>query len=131
MVLVTVPIALVVVVVVTAAVSLVGFGRLPGGTALLVLGGLTVVFLPLYYVFPDVDVSVREVLPGVVVAAFGWMLLQQLFSAYVLLTGWSTGSAVGAFILFLTWLYFGGVALLVECVVNAVNGGYYTPEAGQ
>ncbi|AUV80586.1 hypothetical protein C2R22_02015 [Salinigranum rubrum] len=128
--LVTIPVALVVVVLVTAAVSLVDFHRVPGGTAVLLLCGLVVVFLPLYYVFPDTDVSVREILPGVVVAAFGWMLLQQLFQVYVLLTGQSTGSAVGAVILFLTWLYFAGVVLLIGCVVNAINGGHYVPKSG-
>ncbi len=128
--LVTIPVALVVVVVVTAAASFVDFHRVPGGTAVLLLCGLVVVFLPLYYVFPDTDVSVLEVLPGVVVAAFGWMLLQQAFQVYVLLTGQSAGSAVGAVILFLTWLYFAGVVILVGCVVNAINGGHYVPESG-
>jgi membrane protein len=128
--LVTIPVALVVVVVVTAAVSLVGLARVPGGTVVLLVCCLAVVFLPLYYVFPDADVSVREVLPGVVVAAFGWMLLQQLFQAYVVLTSRSAGSAIGAVILFLTWLYFAGVVLLVGCVVNAIHGGYYGTEPG-
>ncbi|WP_380681053.1 YihY/virulence factor BrkB family protein [Salinigranum sp. GCM10025319] len=124
-VLVTVPVALLTVVAATTALSLVSLATVRIAMPILLVCGLSLVFLPLYYVFPDADVSVREVLPGVVVAAVGWMVLQQLFHVYVLLTGNSAGSVVGAVILSLTWLYFAGVVLLVGGVVNAVRGGYH------
>ncbi|MCT9095485.1 YihY/virulence factor BrkB family protein [Haloarchaeobius sp. HME9146] len=87
--------------------------------------GLVLAFFPMYYVFPDADVTVREVLPGVLFAAVGWALLQGLFQVYVAA---STGDqAVGIFtgiMLLLTWLYFSGVVMLVGVVINAVRGGY-------
>jgi membrane protein len=122
--LVTVPVALCVVVVVTTLLSV---GVLDGVRLMApvtLVGGLMFAFLPLYYVFPDADVSVREVLPGVAVAAVGWVALQQLFHVYVVLAGSSTGGVVGAVVLFLTWLYFAGVVLLLGGVVNAVHGGH-------
>ncbi|WP_435361018.1 YihY/virulence factor BrkB family protein [Haloarchaeobius sp. DFWS5] len=103
-------------------------GRIPylGVAVPLVLSaGLVLAFLPMYYVFPNTDVSVREVLPGVFVAAFGWALLQGLFQLYVVLAmGGSPTDLVTGIMLLLTWLYFCGVVLLVGVVVNAVYGGY-------
>ncbi|WP_267642135.1 YihY/virulence factor BrkB family protein [Haloarchaeobius amylolyticus] len=87
--------------------------------------GLVVAFLPMYYVFPDADVSVREILPGVGFAAVGWALLQGLFQLYVAV---ATGDQhVGIFtgiLLLLTWFYFSGIVMLVGAVINAVRGGY-------
>ena len=83
--------------------------------------GLTVVFLPMYYAFPDTDVTVRQAVPGAVVAAVGWTLLQLLFGFYVSLTaGDESGGVIGAVLLVLTWLYFGSMLLLLGAVVNAV-----------
>lgn len=126
-VLLTIPAALVAVGVATLVLSFVAVTTLHIHVAapLLLAGGLTVVFLPLYYVFPDTEVSVREVMPGVTVAAVGWVVLQQLFQVYVHLVGTSVGGALGAVILSLTWLYFASVVLLLGCVVNAVYGGYH------
>jgi len=91
--------------------------------AILVVG-LTVAFLPMYYRFPDVDLSVREVLPGVVVAAVGWTALQSLFQVYVAVaSGSDSAGPVGAILLVLTWLYFGGLILLAGAVVNATYTG--------
>lgn len=91
---------------------------------LLLVVGLTVAFYPMYYFFPDVEVTKREILPGVVVAAVGWAALQALFQVYVSLSSGSTGGeALGAVILLLTWLYFGGFVLLIGAVVNATVGG--------
>ncbi|RQH03150.1 YhjD/YihY/BrkB family envelope integrity protein [Natrarchaeobius oligotrophus] len=84
--------------------------------------GLTLAFYPMYYFFPDVDVTAREVLPGVVVAAVGWTVLQSLFQVYVAVAAGSEAAGpVGAILLLLTWLYFGGLILLVGAVVNATR----------
>uniref|UniRef100_UPI0006784D1C YihY/virulence factor BrkB family protein n=1 Tax=Natrinema salifodinae TaxID=1202768 RepID=UPI0006784D1C len=99
---------------------------------LLLVVGLTVAFLPMYYFFPDVDVSVREVLPGVLVAAVGWTLLQSLFQIYVAISSSSESAGpIGAILLLLTWLYFGGLILLAGAVVNATRSGHIDiePEA--
>ncbi|AGB32251.1 ribonuclease BN [Natrinema pellirubrum DSM 15624] len=92
---------------------------------LLLVVGLTLAFLPMYYRFPDADLSVRQVLPGVVVAAVGWALLQSLFQVYVAVSSSSDSAGpIGAILLLLTWLYFGGLILLVGAVVNAIHSGH-------
>ncbi len=96
--------------------------------AILLVGVLTLAFLPMYYFFPDVDVSVRQVVPGVVLAAVGWTVLQSLFQVYVAVASDSDAAGpVGAILLLLTWLYFGGLILLSGAVVNAVGTGYLEP----
>ena len=93
-----------------------------GRLALLV--GLTLAFLPIYYVMPPVPVTVREVLPGTVVAAVGWTLLQVLFQIYSRNAGsYEAYGVLGGILLFLTWLYFAGTLLLVGATVNAVLDG--------
>lgn len=91
---------------------------------LLLAVGLTIAFLPMYYFFPDVGVSVREIIPGVIVAAIGWAVLQSLFQVYVSVASSSEAAGpVGAILILLTWLYFGGLILLVGAVVNATRSG--------
>ena len=86
---------------------------------------LTVAFLPIYYVFPDVDVSVRDVLPGTIVAAIGWTLLQGLFQLYTTFSSTSElYGAIGGVILLVTWLYFGSLVLLLGAAVNVVLSGH-------
>jgi len=80
-------------------------------------------FFPMYYLFPDIDVTPREVLPGTVVGAVGWAILQVLFQVYVSLTG-GGGSLIASILLLVTWLYFIGVILLLGAVVNAVGLGH-------
>lgn len=82
---------------------------------------LSAAFFPIYYVFPGVDVSVREVLPGVLVAAVGWTLLQAIFQIYVSLTSTAdVYGVVGGVLLFITWLYFGALVLLLGAATNVV-----------
>lgn len=110
-----------------AALSLPYLGVL---TPLLLVVGLVVAFVPMYWRFPDADASLRTTLPGVAVAALGWMTLQALFQAYVALAGASDAAGfVGAALLLLTWLYLGGLVLLLGAVVNAVVAGQ-APRAG-
>lgn len=115
----------------TAAVLVAGATQnvLPTGgsvalAALRTLVGVTwlaVTFLPMYYVFPDTDVSVLEVIPGVVTAAVGLTLLQSLFRVYIALSDKSpTESALAGIVVLLTFLYFAGFTILLGCVVNAV-----------
>ncbi|NUC72272.1 YihY family inner membrane protein [Haloterrigena sp. SYSU A558-1] len=91
---------------------------------------LAIAFFPMYYYFPDVGSSKRQVIPGVVVAALGWTLLQSLFRVYVSFASSSESAGpLGAILLLLTWLYFGGMILLIGAVVNAVGLGYLEPGA--
>ena len=92
-------------------------------SALLVVA-LGLAFLPIYYVFPDTDVSVGAVLPGTVVAAIGWTLLQAVFRVYVSYSSTSQLYGVlGGVILLVTWLYFGALILLIGVAVNVVLEG--------
>ncbi len=93
-------------------------------STVLLIVALALAFLPIYYVFPDTDVSVRDVLPGTVVAAVGWTLLQWGFQLYVSFS--STNElygALGGVILLVTWLYFGSLVLLIGAAVNVVLEG--------
>ncbi|WP_435177035.1 YihY/virulence factor BrkB family protein [Halorussus sp. AFM4] len=92
---------------------------------LFLVAGLAVAFLPVYYVFPDEDVTVREVVPGTLFAAVGWAALEALFQGYVGLAGRYEAAygALGSAFLLLIWLYFGGLLLLVGAVLNAVLAG--------
>ena len=90
---------------------------------LLVLVGA---LFPLYYVFPDAGVTVREAVPGTVLAAAGWTVLGAAFGAYAAVA--SAGSlalygVLGGVILLATWLYLAASLLLVGAVVNAVLAG--------
>ncbi|SFL39539.1 membrane protein [Halogranum rubrum] len=85
--------------------------------------GLCVAFFPLFYVFPDVDLEPHEVLPGVVVAAVGWAILQGVFQVYTIVKGGSDAALLGTLILVVTWLYFSGIVLLLGAIVNAVLTG--------
>lgn len=83
--------------------------------------GLTVVFFPMYYLFPNVDPEPREVLPGTLFTAATWTLFQVGFQSFV--TNLGSASAAGAFgtvLLILTWLYGGSLLLLVGATLNAV-----------
>ena len=83
--------------------------------------GLAIAFTPIYYEFPDLDLSWKGVLPGVAVAAIGWTILQALFQVYLSMTGQlNTASVIGAILVLLTWLYFGSMVLLLGAVINAV-----------
>ena len=89
--------------------------------------GLTVAFLPIYYFFPDVETTVRSALPGTIFAAVGWTVLEALFQVYLSVASTATSSGVlGGVIILLTWLYFGSLILLVGAVVNAVLSGRVT-----
>mgnify|MGYP002760713273 CR=1 FL=1 len=88
---------------------------------LALVGGLTLTMLPMYYVFPDTDVTVKEVLPGTVVAAVGLTLFVSLFGLYVQWSGEQPEESVlAAILVFLTWLYVSGFVVLIGAVINAV-----------
>ena len=88
------------------------------------VAALTVVLLPLYYVLPGVDLPVREALPGAVLAAVGWTALQTGFRLYATVAGsYEAYGVIGGVLLLVTFLYFGGLILLLGAVLNAVLAG--------
>ena len=91
---------------------------------LLLVTGLTLAFFPMYYVFPEPDVGVRETLPGSIVAAVGWTLMEAVFGIYVDLANTvSVYGTMGAVILLLVWLYGSAFMLLAGATVNVVIAG--------
>ncbi len=93
-------------------------------TAVVVLFALVPVFLPLYYFFPDADVTVREALPGAVLATVSWVTLQALFQTYVESAArFAAYGVLGGALLLVSWLYLGAIILLLGAVVNAVLAG--------
>ncbi|AHG04809.1 ribonuclease BN [Halobacterium sp. DL1] len=93
-------------------------------TVVTLVVSLTLIFLPAYYVFPNVPMTVRRALPGAVFAASGWTALSQLFRVY---TGFVGGTEVygllGAALLLVTWLYVGAIIITLGAVLNAVLSG--------
>ncbi|POG56785.1 YihY/virulence factor BrkB family protein [Haloferax marisrubri] len=90
---------------------------------LLLLLTLCAAFFPLYYVFPDADLSPRQVVPGTIFAAVGWTVLGVGFGIYASVAGASVAGALGTLLLLVTWFYFSGLILLSGAVVNAVLAG--------
>ena len=88
---------------------------------------LTCAFLPIYYRFPDTAVTVREVLPGAVVAAVGWTAMQAAFQLYASVASTSAYGIVGGVILLVTWLYFAGAIVIFGAVVNVVLADNRSP----
>jgi hypothetical protein len=85
--------------------------------------GLALAFYPLYYFLPMDDVTLREAIPGAVFAAIGWTVLQTGFRIYAAQAGGSAYGVIGAALLILTFLYFGGMILLIGVAINAVLAG--------
>ena len=126
-VLVAVGVGVVVLVGINAAVVLLRVPFAGVVSSLLLLPTLAIAFFPLYYVFPDTDVSVREVAPGSVFAGAGWAVLGAAFATYATYAA-SEGSValygvLGSVLLLLTWFYVAGMLLLTGAVLNAYLGG--------
>ena len=97
---------------------------------LLLTVALAIAFLPIYYVFPDVEVSLQEVIPGAVVAAVGWTILQLLFQVYASYSSTAELYGVlGGVLLLITWLYFGALVLLIGAATNVVLSTRSPPES--
>ncbi|WP_226039258.1 YihY/virulence factor BrkB family protein [Natrinema sp. DC36] len=114
----------------TATLAAVDHPVVIGLTPIVLFGGLVVSFFPVYYVFPDLDVSAREALPGTVIAAAGWVVLEIIFGIYAdLVDTVGTYDTFGAVILLLVWLYGTAFVLLVGASVNVVIGEYHPDES--
>lgn len=85
---------------------------------------LSLCFYPMYYIFPDVELGPAEAVPGTVFAAFGWTVITGIFRAYAPLAGkYQVYGILGAALLLVTVLYFGGTIIMVGAVLNAVLAG--------
>ena len=99
-------------------------------TPLVLVAGLALAFSPMYYRFPDTEVGMYDILPGVVFAAVGWAALQGLFQVYLAFKDPGSGGFFGSVVLVVTYLYFSGLVLLLGAVINAVIGGHSSGEPG-
>ena len=129
--------AIVVTIVIGAVVSFVqqtsgvlaqfGLGFLQDGigyaAGLVSIVGLAIAFYPLYYFLPADEVGFKEAIPGALFAAIGWTLLQTGFRLYAGQSGSSAYGIIGAALLILTFLYFGGMIILIGAALNAVLAG--------
>ncbi|QLD89009.1 YihY/virulence factor BrkB family protein [Natronomonas salina] len=108
------------------------FGELAGLLSVLaplaLLVTLVAVFVPMFYVFPRADVTVREVLPGAVLAAGTWTAASVLIGAYAAVSGSRLFGAASGLLLLFTWLYVGALAILLGATLNAVLGGRVDPD---
>jgi membrane protein len=99
-------------------------------TPLVLVVGLVAAFFPMYYRFPDAEVGLDDVLPGVVFAALGWAALQGVFQVYLAFKDPGSGSFFGSVVLVVTYLYFSGLVLLLGAVINAALGEHSSGEPG-
>jgi len=120
----------------TVAAGLVGGSTLP---AVAVLGGVAVafavnvtLFLIAFKLLTAVELSTREVLPGVLVATVGWQLLQHLGGFYVDHVLKRTEPLYGVFALvlgLLAWLFLGALIVVVAAEVNVVKARRLWPRS--
>jgi membrane protein len=83
--------------------------------------GLMLAFLPMYVMFPDTPVTLKEVIPGTLFTAVGLTVFKSLFGLYLQFSSrGDDGTIVGAIVVLLTWLYFSGLVILLGVVINAV-----------
>ena len=85
---------------------------------------LTLAFVPLYYIPSQVVVSPLKALPGAIVAATGWTVLQLGVQFYASNAGqYALYGVLSGIIVVLTAFYFGAFVLLLGTVVNATLQG--------
>jgi membrane protein len=89
--------------------------------AVVSLVGLFVAFLLMYWVLPNTRVSLRQALPGAVVAAALFVAVLRIFPIYIALFGggFSVYAAFGTVLVFMFWLYIVGVVVVGGAVLNA------------
>lgn len=107
-------------------------------TPLFALVALSVVFLPMYYFMPDIDLTVRDAIPGAVLAGAGWAVLHSVFGLYAANAGqYDAYGVIGGILLLLTWLYIGGVLIILGAILNSVlmnrdnDNDNHTDDAGE
>jgi uncharacterized BrkB/YihY/UPF0761 family membrane protein len=120
----------------TVAAGFVGTGS---HTAPAVIGGVLLalaVNVALYFaafkMLTAIDLGWREVLPGVIVGAISWQLLQHLGGFYIDHELKRTGPLYGVFALvlgLLAWLYIGAQLTLIAAEVNVVRARHLWPRS--
>jgi membrane protein len=96
------------------------YPRLVGTAAAFLV--LVVALVPLYYLLSPASVSLGHVLPGAVLTALGWIVLQVCFLYYARSTAsYVAYGLLGAVLLFVTFLYLAAIVLLAGAVLNVAG----------
>jgi YihY family inner membrane protein len=102
-----------------------------GGIAIALAFNLALFFAAFRFLSPE-EVATRELLPGVVVAAVLWQILQHIGGYYVqhVVRHAQATSGLFAFVLgLLAWLYLGGQVVLIAAEVNVVRARRLWPRS--
>jgi membrane protein len=100
-----------------------------------ILGALVVnflLFLSSFRILTSRPVTVRQVLPGALVAAFGWQLLQTFgtyYVAHVLKHSSQTYGLFGLVLGLVAWIYLGAVLVVLSAEINVVATDRLWPRA--
>ena len=89
-------------------------------------------FAPAFKLLTAADVTWRDLLPGIVVAAVSWQLLQHLGGFYIDHVLKRTGPLYGVFALvlgLLAWLYFGAQLIIFAAEINVVKARRLWPRS--
>ena len=91
---------------------------------------MLVVMILIYWIIPNVKVSIRSTIPGAVFTTIGWMLLSQVFGLYAryFASRVSGYQIIGSFIVLMLWLNFAALILILGSVINAVCEEYFNGE---
>ncbi|MFB6282989.1 MAG: YihY/virulence factor BrkB family protein [Halobacteria archaeon] len=109
----------VVLTIVVIALSMIFIGSRLAITDFLRAVVLTILLLPLYYLYPGSDsISIKKVLPGSAFAATSIILLRYLFHIYVTRVRGATG-LIGAVLVLVLWMYIASLAVLSGGILNA------------
>jgi membrane protein len=116
-----------------------GFVGATSHSALAVAGGILVafifnlaLFLLAFKLLTAVELSVRELAPGVLVASVGWQLLQHLGGYYLDHVLKRTAPLYGVFALvlgLLAWLFLGAQIVIIAAEVNVVKARRLWPRS--
>jgi YihY family inner membrane protein len=105
------------------------FAVVEAASILILPGFLALAFLPMYYLLPEPNIRFREALPGAMIAAIGWTLLQAGFQLYAASAAqYQVYGVIGGILLLVTWLYLAAVVVVVGGVVNVVLAGREGPD---
>jgi membrane protein len=85
------------------------------------IAGLVAAFALMYWTIPNTRISLRQALPGALVASALFVAVLRIFPLYVALfgQGFSVFAAFGTVLLFMFWLYIVGVVLVGGAELNA------------
>lgn len=83
---------------------------------------ISIVFVTIYWLVPNVKLRWKSVLPGALFATFGWICTTLLFTFYVenFESYSNTYGSIGTIIILMMWLYFSGIILMLGGQLNAV-----------